>query len=166
MLKEYLDAKLLFKLQLTKDPSYFLERFLRKSSFNITLLTIIFNYLLQQDKELGMTKISLILERHMIMHRQSNNQELYNKVYKFYNSLLRSNCYKIGQIFEFEKKSKEKIFSNTNNPQNIENDPIWTVFMQQEDEENLKKIAAAFNSKTYNDNNNPLANVYIDTANL
>jgi len=151
ILKEYLDAKLVFKFQLAKDPNYFLERFLRRSSFNLTLLSIIFNYLLQQDTAEGMSKVTAILDRYLLLCRQSGNEELLRKANKFYSTILRTNGYKINEILGLEKEFKDKSLVNILNP---ELEPIWAVKPEQEDEENLRKIAEKF-TKNIDEGSNP-----------
>lgn len=134
---------------MAKDPNYFLERFLRRSSFNLSLLTIIFNYLLQQDKAEGMSKVTAILDRYLLLCRQSGNEELLKKANKFYSTILRTNGYKINEILGYEKEFKDKSLVNILNP---ELEPIWKVQPEQEDEENLRKIAEKF-TKNIDDGN-------------
>lgn len=149
-LKEYLDTKQQFKFQLTKDPNYFLERFVRNSSFNITILTIIFDYLLKQDKEDGQNKVSLILDRFLIKCRSDGDGEMFKKATKLYSTIVRNNCYDISTILNIDKASKQKVFSNVNS--NWELEPIWNVESSVEAEEKIRKIAEEFNKKTSNVN--------------
>ena len=55
-----------------------------------------------------MQKVISILDRYLLLCRQSGNGELLNKANKLYSTILRNNCYDLNNIIELEKQFKTK----------------------------------------------------------
>jgi len=110
VLKEFLDAKVLWKKQfLLHDPNITLENLLRTSSCNFTLMSIVFNYLLQEEgNSTGLNKIILVLDRYMLRSKQTGNEPQYQKLKRYYEGLLRNNCYKVSDVSLMKKEPQRK----------------------------------------------------------
>lgn len=68
---------------------------------------------------------------------------------KYYSTILRSNGLKINTILDYENQYKNKSLMTISNP---EQESIWKAEQEEEDEENLRKIAEEF-KKNLDDNN-------------